>query len=177
MKIALVLPVLFLGCTHTAKLPATLPAPAASRTTLIPEGTHNHSVKLTVKNTLSSGQNQGPKQMSFSGIVDYRSGKVKVIGLSPLGSTLFRLEDDLKTEITTFQTDISEMKKAEPFIRDYYAPVRQLLKLPYPPKLTKIDVDSTGFEFKEYDSFEVPRRIAIETEKFKLDIEVDSYEP
>ena len=163
------------GCAHKA----VMTEPAPDRVTLIPYGVHQQSVTVTVKRG-PEGQElppSAPKKMSFSGVLDHRAERTQLIGLTPFGSTLFKLIDDTKAGTLTFTTDNAQMKKAEPYLKSTYAPLRELLKLPYPPKIGAIQKGDVNFKFEKYSASEIPMRVLVETPNFDLVILEDGYEP
>ena len=147
-------------------------APVANdtRTTLIPRGTHQQVVTVRVK---KGDQNQ----MRFSGVLDVREDHVSLIGLTPFGSTLFRLKENLKTGQIDFETDNEQMKKAAPYMQKTYRPVKEMLMIPYPPAVKQTTVGDTKFYFDELNAQDMPIKTRVETPDFDLDIEEVGYAP
>jgi hypothetical protein len=166
----LLLIISFSGCAHEK----IYKIPVGGRTTLIPYGVHRQSVTVHVK---KEGNANAPKKMNFSGVMDYRADHTQLIGLSPFGSTLFRLNDDAKTKTLTFTTDNEQMKKAEPYLKATYAPIREMLAVPYPPLMREVVKGDLKFRFEEFNDQEMPMKISITTPDFDLTIDEDGYEP
>jgi hypothetical protein len=115
------------------------------------------------------------KQMRFSGVLEVREDHVTLIGLSPFGSTLFRLKD-VGGQIT-FETDNEQMKKAGPYIQKAYEPVREMLKIPYPPAIREKTLGDLHFEFVALNAQDMPVKTKVQTPDFDLEIEEVGYAP
>lgn len=163
------------GCAHEK----IVLAPASDRTILVPYGVHRQSVTVTIKKvpTDPKAAAQTPKTMNFSGVMDHRAERTQLIGLTPFGSTLFRLVDDPKTKTLTFTTDNDQMKKAEPYLKATYAPIREMLKVPYPPVTREVTKGDFKFRFEDFNAQEMPMKILIFTPDFDLTIKEEGYEP
>ncbi len=152
---------LFTSCAHQAlKLPH-------SSDRLFPEGTYQHSVKIHT-------EQPAPRTMEMRGIVASRPDKLKVIGLSTFNTTIFRIEEDLKTgEIKKeFYLDIIRQHEAR-FI-EFYQLIRELLIA----KKGELDFTRKGAHFlvSAPDAQGIYRHIQITHPQFSLDIEVTAYE-
>ena len=157
------------GCAHH-----TIEALGTSaRKTLIPIGSHQQSVTVH----LNKAKLNGKDTMRFSGVLDVREDHVQLIGLTPFGSTLFRLREDLKTGAVVFETDNEQMKKAEPYVKSTYRPIGEMLKIPYPPVRSEATSGDFKFHFEDFNAEDLPRKIRVETPDFNLEILEDGYAP
>lgn len=166
LRKTLLLAFLASSCAHHKIAPVS----NESRTTLIPRGTHQQTVTVHIKKG-------DQRQMRFSGVLDVREDRVSLIGLTPFGSTLFRLKEDLKTGAISFETDNEQMKKAGPYIQKTYGPVREMLKIPYPPAVKEKTIGDLRFHFDELNAQDMPIKTRVETPDFDLDIEEVGYAP
>jgi hypothetical protein len=160
---------LFAGCAHHSI--ATVGV--ASRRTLIPVGSHQQSVIVHLKKNKINGK----ESMRFNGVLDVREDHVQLIGLTPFGSTLFRLREDLKTGEVVFETDNEQMKRAEPYIKSTYYPIREMLKIPYPPSRSDAAAGAIKFHFENFNAQDLPLKVLVDTPDFDLEILEDGYAP
>ncbi len=161
--------ILFAGCAHRI----ISPLEPSLRTTLIPIGSHQQTVIVHLKKVRLNGKDS----MRFSGVLDVRADHVQLIGLTPFGSTLFRLKEDLKTGAIVFETDNDQMKKAEPYVKSTYQPIREMLRIPYPPLHREAISGDIKFRFENFNDQDLPLKILIETPDFNLEILEDGYAP
>ena len=173
------------ACTSRPILVATGP-----RDRLFPFGTYRHSVSVLLKSGTMNGKADGPTTQEFSGLVDIRKERVKVIATSPFGTTLFRLTQVRDGHDLTIETDLEALKKAAPGIKKFMRPVLALLDFPIQnrelPRVIEIP-DATDSEHRlgspvhvtlsEYDSRQIPKQAKLKTESFEITVKVDEYVP
>ena len=70
-----------------------VPLPAGPRTLLFPFGTYQHLVQLK----LAKAPPKGPQSFDFRGVFVFQKERMKLVALTPFGTTLFRAEEDFKT--------------------------------------------------------------------------------
>ena len=117
---------------------------------------------------------------NLQGIVSHRKGKIKVIGFSPLGMTLFKIVDDRKSIKYNFY-----IKKLE-LMKNNLKPIYSLIKavmMADPSNLESENgflVDSSFWKgkmkFLKFDKKKIPKLVKIKLPKFNLVIEVSDYE-
>jgi hypothetical protein len=166
---SVIISALLAGCAHStiAQLGPSV------RKTLIPIGSHQQSVIVHLKKVKLNRKDS----MRFSGVLDVREDRVQLIGLTPFGSTLFRVKEDLKTGNVVFETDNEQMKKAEPYVKSTYRPIREMLKIPYPPVRSEATVGDIKFRFENFNAQDLPLKILVDTPDFNLEILEDGYAP
>ncbi|MEQ1876504.1 MAG: hypothetical protein ABL958_07650 [Bdellovibrionia bacterium] len=179
---AVLLFLIFAACTTAPKTSGTA---SADRDRLFPFGTYRHKIGLSV--SLEKG---GTRDMSFDGVVELRAEKVQVIGLSPFGTTEFKItESGGKIEIETFR---AQLKKAEPRFLEYYSVLRRLFGAKFrreaetelvwgeggsPGPMLLLDSKSqSSFKLLDYDSNAIPLVMEIVHPKFSARIQVAGYE-
>jgi hypothetical protein len=163
--LARLLPFLFLtACAHHT----VAPIKNETRTTLIPRGTHQQTVTVHVKKG-------DQRQMRFSGVLEVREDHTTLIGLTPFGSTLFRVKDS--GGHIEFETENEQMKKAAPYIQKTFEPIREMLKIPYPPAIREKTIGELHFEFVEMNAQEMPMKTRVQTPDFDLEIDEVGYAP
>lgn len=162
-----------------------------SQDLLFPLGTYTHNVHI--QPIMENGKEA--REFSFKGIVKIEKDTIRISGLSPFGTTLFKLAEDRRTGKVELVNYIDALKKFESKFMDYYAILKVLLGAPQdfsdkdslrlvsksksgkPEKLETIGLSKNAiFEFKKYDSSGIPEEIQIQHPHFLIDIRVSGYE-
>lgn len=145
------------------------PAPEAAKEPRAPYpfGKYQHQVRIQILK---------PEHHDFSvtGALSYAADEIKLIGLSPMGTTLFRLTDTKGSELKT-EYFMDALAKADPFIRAFYGDLREALVTPDPR--TKFTKNGTDFIFADLDEKKIPRLIFIANPKFEVTVKVVGYDP
>ncbi len=136
---------------------------------LFPLGTYEHAVTLKVK----VPQN---KTYHFNGIVKISSERIEIVALSFLGTTEFRIQDDLKNNSIKVDIYRDSLKAFEPRLREYYGVLKLVMQMgSNPPKELHWKNQIIGLSIGNYDKYHVPEKIQVENSSFDLDIKVTSY--
>lgn len=163
---------------------------AGPRDRLFPFGTYRHSVSVLLKKGTMNGKPEGPTTQQFSGLVDIRKERVKVIATSPFGTTLFRLTQDRDMSEPTMETDLDALKKAAPGIKKFMRPVLALLDFPIRNRELPREIeipDASDSEnslggpvhvtLSRYDAGQIPKQAKLKTDAFEITVKVDDYVP
>lgn len=152
-----------------------------------PNGQYYHSIHLKI---LEPGKDE--REFRFTGAVSIEPDAIHVVGLSPFGTTIFRIDEDRGSGAISAQVYLDAMKKHEQQLRDFYSVIRLLL-------LTKktagsdlkrdslgrpLDANISGpgvesglhFLFNHYDEHGVPDRVQILAPRFQVDLTVTGYD-
>jgi hypothetical protein len=162
------------------------------RDKLFPYGTYKHEVKLVLP-----AHGEAPeKKFEFSGIVQLKPDAVHVVVFSFLGTTAFKIDEDLKTGEIRTAIYVAQMKKFEPRLKEYYGILRELLIAGATPpvdgaRLRWVKTDDQGrpiemrtvgleknaiFKLLDFDANRIPARFLIEHPGFSVEVRVKSYE-
>lgn len=164
MKILIAFVLLLTACSHRM----TAPVASAERRAPYPLGKYQHDVRVQI-------HGPSPRDLSLSGALNYSATKIVLVGLSPMGPTLFRLTDDLKTGDLQIEYFVESLNKADPQIRAFYRDLREAL-LSRDPQ-TKFAKNGTDFVFADLDANGVPRTFYLANPHFEVTVNVVSYEP
>jgi hypothetical protein len=151
--------------------------PEGPRDLLFPHGTYQHLVKVK----LTKAPPKGPQEFEFRGVFVSEQNRLKLVALSPVGTTLFRVEEDLVTHQIKIQTYMEALKKAEDKIMQSYTVTKKILTLPASKEWpSEMDFDTpegkTHLVIDAYDSNKVPSHIKVTNPQYNLEIAVVSYE-
>jgi len=156
----------------------TIKNPEATRSMLFPNGTYQHEVHVRFVHTVP-GQ---PDHFDLSGVVKISNKEVKVIGLSPMNTTLFRLSENRESGQIEVQTYVDSLKKFESHLRDYYLVMRKFLLTPLnsenpEPQQAQFDSPSGPVQvfFKNYDQNKIPVKVLVQSPQFEIEIRVVGY--
>jgi hypothetical protein len=147
------------GCAHK---PVVIPPGSG----LYPFGKYQHHVEI-------HPQAPGAKAMEMRGVVSYTADAIKVIGLSSFGTTVFRIEENLKTgEIKKeFYLEIIR-RHADRFV-GFYKMIRELMIAP--KDATDFKRGDAHFVLSQADASGIYRKIHIDHPQVILDVTVDDY--
>ena len=167
---------------------------SVARTRLFPNGVYRHKVRLTI----ASHGDVPEKKFDFDGVVRISDDAIRVVVLSFFGTTLVKINDDLKKGEVTSEVFIEPMKKFEPKLREYYSVLKLVLISPathagesantpvvwnkvnekgLPLELkTTADSKDVEFLFNSYDKSDIPESVLVKHPSFTADIQVTGYE-
>jgi hypothetical protein len=159
--------------------------PIESQNRVYPDGSYRHEVSI---------QTPDGRKQTFDGVVSLAPDKILVVGLSPFGTTVFRLDDDLKTGTQKVDIFVDQLKKHEAKLRLFYGVLKTMLLLPATSSDGKAlhrevgadgllaSLETTGLEesakieFSNYDDHRIPLRARVTAKKFNVEIRVTGYE-
>ena len=108
---------LMVSCVHNAI------QPLANRGDLLfPYGTYRHNVDLVVL----TGEETTSKKFNFVGVIQSSTEQIKMTALSPLGMSIFKVVENLRTEQVDVQIFMSSLEKYKNQFSDYYKLIRVL---------------------------------------------------
>ncbi len=171
---------LSLAACATPRSPEPSPRDA---TALFPLGSYAHSVSIK----------SHERSFSFRGAVERAEDHLEVVGLSPFGTTAFRLHEDLRTSQITLEFYVELLRRFEGKVRELYPMLRSLLlaerhpapdtagilfvrwdlpgKNPVEGRAT-IEGGEAVFQLSDYDGRDIPKRVSVTHPKFTLELEV-----
>ena len=159
---------------------------------LFPNGVYKHKVKLTIVSNGTSPE----KKFSFDGVVQLSDESIRVVVLSFFGTTMLKINDNLKTGELQTEVFLPQIKKFEPKLRDYYSILKLVLimsatrpddsgkivwtkvndkGLPLELKTSAQDKE-VSFKFENYDKADIPEEVSLTHPTFKAEIKVTGYE-
>jgi hypothetical protein len=159
---------------------------------LFPFGVYKHEVKLVLP-----ARGEAPeKKFEFSGIVQLKPDAVHVVVFSFLGTTAFKINEDLKTGEIKTEIYVAQMKRFEPRLKEYYALLREVLiadatppgagahlkwthtnEKGQPTEMRTVGLDKDAvFKLEDFDANGIPGKFLIEHANFLVEVQVQSYE-
>lgn len=169
MKVVFILLLFLFGCVHKS-----VKQDLSTRNLMFPYGSYQHFVKVEIPQ-----QGREPKTFEFRGVVQIGADEIKVVGLSPLNSTLFRLTEDRKTQVLKVDLFVEQLKKQEGQIRNFYSVIKDMMLTPIDQNKEKPISTPYGpatVKFESFDKNQIPTMVHVVGEKFKIDVEVLGYE-
>ena len=154
---------------------------------LFPLGSYIHEVKLSIP----TNPDPSKRTFEFRGAVRIGEEQIRIVVLSPVGTTLLRMSEDRRTGKVTTENFVPQLKPYEPKLSAYYASLRVLLTtlrhqtgsgLSLDPKGRPLALEEpvasrpTKFTFADYDEHQIPTHLKIESEAFYVDVKVTGYE-
>ena len=134
-----------------------------------PFGTYQHKVTAT-----PTMKDKVPN-VELNGVVQSQQHDLRVVGLSPVGSTLFRIHEDICEHKITKEFYVDQMKQHETHFMQLYDLIKDAL---YAPKgANQFTRHGAEFTLSQADAQGIPRLIEISHPYLKLKIEVTSYAP
>lgn len=162
MKVFWLLMALLVGCASPVKKMSA----GTARARLFPDGLYRHAVSLK----LSDGTTR-----DFDGIVDVTPKRIKVIGLSGFGTTMFRIEEERDTAAIHTTIYLKPLKPHEAEIVRFYRVLRKMMLLPVDGPL-KVTLEDVEVRFSDYDENRVPGRIEMHHPKFDVAVKMVGYD-
>lgn len=157
----------------------TVQDPRAPRRFVFPYGTYQHEVDLQL---LNAGGGTPPKQFHFKGVASISEQAIKVVALSAMNTTLFRITEDRASGKTETEVYLEALKKVQDRFTDYYGIVRSVLTSPALSDSAGGKITATTptgeavIVFRDYDQNHIPGTVDVENAKFRLHIKVTGYE-
>lgn len=160
MKWTLALALLLTACTHAPVKP-----PVGGG--LYPYGAYKHSVKIHI-------DKPEPRTMDMRGALKVDAEKLRVVGLSPIGTTVFRIEEDFKTGEIKKEFYLEIMRKNSGRFMEFYTIIRELLTAP--KGQTEFERRGAKFTVSRPDENGIYRTVHVVHPQVTLDIEVTGYD-
>lgn len=148
-----------IGCTHSP--PLAEPGQGA-----FPFGSYQHLVHVHVNKN-------GVPDMDLRGVVRASDQRIQVVGLSTMNTTLFRIDENLRTGEIKKEFYLDVMRKHESRFMEFYKLIRALLTLP--KGVTEVRQNGAQFLLSQPDDRGIYRRISILHPYVQLQIEVSDY--
>ena len=156
-------PLLFLisaGCSH-----GNLRAPTGDG--IYPFGKYQHNVKIK---TLVPSE----RTMELRGVVSYSAEAIKVVGLSSFGTTVFRIDENLKTGEIKKEFQLEVLRQHQDRFMEFYQLIRTLITAA--KGVTDFKHGPAHFILSDPDDHLIYRKIHIDHPHVVLDIAVTEYE-
>jgi len=134
-------------------------------------GAYRHRVSVTIFGANAAGN----RSIDLDGIVRLSGDMVRLVALSPVGTTLYRVTDDRKTGHVEAMVYAEELKPIEDRLREYYVLLRNVLTARSEEEWGAAPELRVVVEGR--DSNGHPQRFTIEHAMFRASIEVTGYEP
>lgn len=161
MKLKLLVTLLFTACTQ-----APLKTPQGNG--LFPYGAYQHKVKIQVLNS------RDVRPMEMRGAVSVSANEVRVVGLSTFGTTVFRIQEDLRTGELKKEYYLEIIKKNSERFMEFYYLIRELLTAP--KGTTEFERRGARFTVSAPDSQGIFRKVHVINSQVELNIDVTGYE-
>jgi len=164
---------MFVAMTACASQTRNVRSAQLAKDIVFPLGVYQHDVKLEI---------HGPKIQSyrFKGVVKISRDNIRVVALSPMGTTVFMVLDDLKTGKVRSEVYMERMRRFQSRINDYYFTIKKLLTLKSVRDLREgshLAIDPrTVFVFGKWDRHHIPEVVKIKTPQYSVEIKVTGYE-
>jgi hypothetical protein len=159
MKVLIVLSFILAGCTQA---PVKIPEGGG----IYPYGKYQHDVKIKILTP--------PRTMTMRGVVSYTADSLKVIGLSSFGTTVFRIDENLKTGEISKEFYMDIIRKNEDKFMEFYRIIRELVTAP--KGATDFTRGETHFVLSDPDENGIYCTVHVEHPQFVLDIDVTDYD-
>jgi len=163
---------------------------------LFPDGTYMQKVSLTLPGKA------GPesKHFNFNGVVQLKPDAIHVAGMTFLGTTAFKIDEDRKTGEIKIEVYVEQMKKFEPKLKGYYQILREILIASAKPdprgqenaghlkwlrtngKGQPTEMETVGFDknadflLGNYDDNGIPNEFDITQDTFSVKVQVSGYD-
>lgn len=134
-----------------------------------PFGTYRHHV------TAQPLMKRDLPKMDLVGVVKSEPNELRVVGLSPVGSTVFRIHEDLKSGKIEREFYVESLKQHERHFMALYEMIKAVL---FAPKgRERFEFQGAKFHLSKPDEKSIPRLVEIEHPYLNLKIEVTDYVP
>ena len=153
---------------------------------VFPLGLYHHEITLGLKEG-------GVK--NFNGVIQLKSERITVVGLSSFGTTVFKITEDRTTGLIETEIYIEALKKYEIRILVFYKLIREILLLrtssvagnrllikqrspegvPLAAEFTE-DGKKVSLRLSELDEHRIPGRIELEQDNFSVIVKVVGYD-
>jgi hypothetical protein len=150
---------LSLGCSHQP-----LKFPEGSG--LYPFATYQHQVKIKML--------QPPRAFAMRGVVAYTPEAIKVVGLSGFGTTVFRIDENLKSGEIKKEFYLDAIRDHQDQFMGFYKLVREIVTAP--KGITDFQRGNAHFVVSEPDENGIYCQVHVDHPQFALDIEVTDYD-
>jgi hypothetical protein len=159
-----ILPALLFSLTLSACAHAPLKIPEGGG--IYPFGKYQHDVKIRTI--------EPARTMEMKGVVAYSPESIKVVGLSSFNTTVFKIEENLKTGEIKKEFFLEIIRKhADRFMNFYYL-IRELITAP--KGATAFAKHGAQFTLSDPDKNGIYTKVHIEHPQVVIDVEVDDYD-
>ena len=134
---------------------------------VFPDGKYVHAVKLEVP---------GHGSWQLQGVMHLTNEHLQLVALSPMGTTVFKIEDEYKKNSAQIVVYQPELKAYEQKFLDFYVLMRPHFAMRY-LALTEVPDEWDVRFFHSKKTPELPATISIRAPQFSLRVEVEQYEP
>ncbi len=133
---------------------------------LYPHGTYQHKVNVKIQ--------EPARSVDLRGVIKSAPESLKVVGLSSFNTTVFRIDENLKTGVVEKEFYVDAIRRNEEKFMFFYALLKELLLAP--KGQTEFDRQGAHFKISKPDENNIYRTIEITHPQVNLTIEVTSYE-
>lgn len=131
-----------------------------------PYGTYQHHVKVHVL--------APERRNELRGVVQSSAERLQVVGLTPFGTTAFRIVENMKTGEIKKEFFVDVIRQNEERFMFFYAMIKELL---YAPKgKLEFRVRDANYKLSKPDQDGIYRLVEIKNPQVELNIEVTGYE-
>jgi hypothetical protein len=131
-----------------------------------PYGKYQHKVKVELI--------EAARKMNVSGVIESHEDQLRIVGISSFGTTVFRIDENLKTGELNKEFYVEALRKNEDRVMFFYSLMKELLKTP--KETTEFERQGARFILSGPDENKIYRHVAINHPQVNLDIEVTGYE-
>lgn len=149
--------------TACASKPPKVPGPSDR---IYPPGTYQHKVNVRIA--------EPARNVDLRGVVKSSPESLKVVGLSTFNTTVFRIDENLKTGEIEKEFYVDAIRRNEDKFMFFYALLKELQLAP--KGQNEFDRQGAHFKLSKADENNIPRLIEVTHEKVNLTIEVTGYE-
>jgi hypothetical protein len=142
---------------------ATHPVQETHSSRLFPLGVYEQRITLTPDNPQRNPQ-------AFRGVLSIKPDRVEVMGLSPFGSTVFYIHEDLKSGAITTRIFVEKLKPLQSRFKEYYAVLRNVLLAP------RAGDWPGGVSAERRDSRGRPLQLSVPTEEGPATLRISGYD-
>jgi hypothetical protein len=166
------------GCSTPAKK---ISSHEIAKDFIFPYGIYKHDIQFQVLGHESADRREtvAPQNYHFKGVIKLGPDLIQVVALSPFGTTVFKITDDLKKNQVTDEIYVDRVKPFEPKLLKYYGNLKTLLttrrETLAPDQTLAVDSETT-IQFGKKDDNQIPETVKIMSRAYTVDIEVTGYE-
>lgn len=160
MLFALLTALMTTACAHKITKPT---EPSAL---VYPHGTYQHRVKVQIV--------EPQRNLEVKGVIKSQPDELKVVGISSFGTTVFRIDENLKTGEVNKEFYVESLRRNEDRFMFFYSLMKELLLAP--KGATEFEKQGAKFALSNPDENQIPRTVRIQHPQVNLNIEVTDYE-
>jgi hypothetical protein len=148
----------------------------SAKTYIFPYGKYQHDVQLTILGDAGDT----PTHQHLNGLVKIDANTIQIVGLSPFGTTVFKISDHLDTGKIEDEIYLPQLKAHADRVLAFYQVLKKLLLLKKDHSYhegSAIEVEpGTEFIFGAFDKNQIPKKMTIHSAHFEVEIEVTRYD-